>query len=199
MVVDPPWPQKAGPGFDGRAHDPVLGHNVGTGTNSKTRDLPYSTMSVQELGALAIADIVDEDAHLYLWVTNKHVENGYTTARAWGFRPVTLLTWCKAPMGLGLGGAFVQTTEHILFCRRGVDIRQARVDTTWWNWTRPYINGAPAHSVKPDAFLDIVELVSPGPYLELFARRSRSAWDHAGDELPGSVFIPGLRVAEVPA
>ena len=27
----------------------------------------------------------------------------YEVARAWGFRPSTLLTWCKAPMGSGLG------------------------------------------------------------------------------------------------
>ena len=32
-------------------------------------------------------------------------------------------------------------------------------------------------SQKPDAFLDIVETVSPGPYLELFARRNRLGWD----------------------
>ena len=38
------------------------------------------------------------------------------------------------------------------------------------------------HSAKPEAFLDLVERVSPGPYLEMFARRNRLGWDTWGDE-----------------
>ena len=38
------------------------------------------------------------------------------------------------------------------------------------------------HSAKPDAFYDLVESVSPGPYLELFARRQRLGWDTWGEE-----------------
>jgi N6-adenosine-specific RNA methylase IME4 len=186
IVADPPWPQNAGPGFDGRAHDTKVKRNVGTRTNSRTRPLAYSTMTVDEITALGVEAVADDDAHLYLWVTNKYIEAGYLIARAWGFKPVTLLTWCKKPMGLGMGGAFVQTTEHVLFCRRGAEIRSQRVDTTWWQWQRPYENGSPAHSVKPDAFLDVVEQASPGPYLELFARRARFGWDYWGDESLGT-------------
>ena len=36
--------------------------------------------------------------------------------------------------------------------------------------------------MKPEAFLDLVEAVSPGPYLELFARRNRLGWDTWGNE-----------------
>jgi N6-adenosine-specific RNA methylase IME4 len=39
-----------------------------------------------------------------------------------------------------------------------------------------------AHSQKPEAFLDLIERVSPGPYLELFARRNRLGWDTWGDQ-----------------
>ena len=38
------------------------------------------------------------------------------------------------------------------------------------------------HSVKPDAFYDLVERVSPGPYLDLFARRNRLGWHTWGNE-----------------
>lgn len=38
------------------------------------------------------------------------------------------------------------------------------------------------YSQKPEAFLDLVEQVSPSPYLELFARRQRLGWDTWGDE-----------------
>lgn len=49
-----------------------------------------------------------------------------------------------------------------------------RVDTTWWEWPRG------AHSVKPAAFMDVVEQVAPGPYVELFARQPRLGWDSWG-------------------
>ena len=179
IVVDPPWPQNAGPGFDGRAHDSRVKRNVGTRTNSRTRPLPYQTMSVEQIAALPVREVADDDAHLYLWLTNRHVPNGYEIAQAWGLRPVTLLTWCKPPMGAGLGGAFVQTTEFILFARRGKDVRRERCDTTWWQWSRGYdARGKPLHSAKPDAFLDVVEQISPEPRVELFARRARFGWDY---------------------
>ena len=51
-----------------------------------------------------------------------------------------------------------------------------RADGRWWQWKRG------KHSTKPEAFQDIVEQVSPGPFLELFARRQRDGWDSWGDE-----------------
>lgn len=51
---------------------------------------------------------------------------------------------------------------------------KAKADSTWWNWPRG------AHSAKPAAFYDLVERVSPGPYVELFARAPRLGWDHWG-------------------
>ena len=38
------------------------------------------------------------------------------------------------------------------------------------------------HSEKPELFMDMVEQMSPGPYLELFARRNRLGWDTWGNE-----------------
>jgi N6-adenosine-specific RNA methylase IME4 len=38
------------------------------------------------------------------------------------------------------------------------------------------------HSRKPEAFLDYIETISAGPYLELFARRQRIGWDTWGNE-----------------
>ncbi len=127
---------------------------------------------------MPIAHLADEVAHLYLWVPNKWVEQSYGLVRAWGFRAATLLTWTKQPHGSGPGGHFVQTTEFILFARRGVEGRNpaVRCDTTWFQWKRG------KHSEKPEAFLDVVESVSSGPYLELFARRNRLGWDTWGNE-----------------
>ena len=183
IVVDPPWSQMGGAGFDGRAHDTRVKRNVGTRTNSPSKPLPYPTLTLDEIKSLPVAGFAAEQSHLYLWATNHYVEQAYSVARSWGFRPVTLLVWTKPPMGLGLGGAFVQTTEFVLFARKGTEIRKARSDTSWWLFGRGYDHrGKPQHSTKPDAFYDVVERVSPGPYLELFARRQRLGWDTWGNE-----------------
>ncbi len=51
-----------------------------------------------------------------------------------------------------------------------------RTDGRWFQWPRG------RHSQKPEAFQDLVETVSPGPYLEMFARRQRLGWDTWGNE-----------------
>lgn len=126
--------------------------------------------------ALPVREWAAKDAHLYVWTINAYVEQTYELVRRWGFKPSTLLTWCKQPNGIGLGGTYSLTTEHCLFARRGTCKALQRVDTTWWLWARG------AHSAKPEAFLDIVERVSPGPRLEMFARRARFGWDYWGNE-----------------
>ena len=107
-------------------------------------------------------------------------------AEAWGFRFCQILVWAKTPMGIGPGGAFAQNAEFVPFCRKGSPGQKKRVDSVWFNWPRM---GA-AHSRKPEAFLDLVEQVSPGPYLELFARRQRLGWDTWGDEALNHVELP---------
>lgn len=186
IVADPPWAQMGGSPFDGRGYDTRVRRNVGARTNSPSRPLPYPTMTLAEIAALPVGDLAAEDAHLYLWATNRYLEQAYDVARGWGFRPVSTLVWCKPPMGEGLGGAYVQTNEFVIFARRGRDVRQRRCDRSWWIWSRPYdARGKPLHSAKPEAFQDQVEQMSPGPYLELFARRQRLGWDAIGNEIDG--------------
>jgi len=134
---------------------------------------------------------VNQQRYLYLWTTNGFLRDAFTVVDAWGFKFSTLLTWCKAPMGIGLGGAYTITTEFVLYARRGSLKPLQRWDSTWFPLKRPYNeNGAPAHSRKPDGFLDVVEQVSPGPYLEMFARRARLGWDYYGDESLGTAELP---------
>lgn len=161
IVADPPWEVRAGPDW---------------ASSGCSRPLTYPTMSVSEIAGLPVRDLAARGAHLYLWTINAYIVEAYEIAWAWGFRPSTLLVWAKAPNGLGLGGTFSLTTEYVLFARRGSLTAKTRHDSSWFQWKRG------EHSAKPDAFLDLVEQVSPGPYLELFARRQRLGWDTWGNE-----------------
>ncbi len=82
--------------------------------------------------------------------------------------------WAKTPRGIGPGGAFSNTTEFCHYARRGSLGYSDRIDTTWFSFPRR------GHSVKPPEFMDVIERVSPGPYVELFARAPRLGWDHWG-------------------
>lgn len=187
IVADPPWEQ---PDIGARTHS-TQGNWRGKWLGYVS-EIPYGRMSLDAIRALPVGDLAEDEAHLYLWTTNRFLEESWSVARAWGFKPSTMLTWCKAPMGLGLGGQFTITNEFVLFARRGKLAPLRRSDSTWWQWTRPYNeNGGPAHSRKPEAFLDLVEQVSPGPYLELFARRQRLGWDTWGNEAHCHVDLDG--------
>jgi N6-adenosine-specific RNA methylase IME4 len=144
--------------------------------------LPYETMTIEEIAALPVDALAAPNAHLYVWTTNRFIEETYDIVRVWGFRPAQLLVWCKPPMGVGFGGAFTTTTEFVVFARRGTLAHAARQDSSWWQWSRPYENGHIAHSAKPEAFLDLVEQVSPAPRLEMFSRRARLGWQTWGAE-----------------
>ena len=160
IVADPPWP------YD----------NQSWGVGAV--DSEYTTMTFEDIRDLPVAGLADRNAHLYLWVTNaKLLDYDYAVlVNAWGFSYKTLLTWHKTAC-LGIGHYFRGETEHVLFCTRGRGtIEPATRARNWFDAPRG------SHSAKPDAFYDLVERVSPGPYLELFARRQRLGWDTWGNE-----------------
>lgn len=174
IVVDPPW----------KVHRPPLFVGSGDFTKtSKNRRLPYETMSLAEIAALPVGLLAAENCHLYLWAINRYVEDSFRIVREWGFKPSTLLTWCKPSFGIGPGGAYAITTEFCLFARKGVGAYESRYPTSWWQWPRG------EHSAKPEAFLDVVEQVSPAPRLEMFARRDRLGWDTWGNESLGTAEV----------
>lgn len=190
IVADPPWDVKAGPG--GGAYVCENGRQLWQQVTTPSRPLPYPSMSVDEIAALEVP--AEPDAHLYLWTINRYVDHAYRVARSWGFEPSTLIVWAKTPMGGGLGGAWGISTEFVLFARRGALPAIGRVTGTWFNWKRPYdARGKPHHSAKPEGFYGLVEQVSPGPYLEMFARRHRLGWDVWGDEVDSDLALEAGR------
>lgn len=182
IVADPPWDQKAGP----------LRAGVGEGFvfdgAQVSQDLAYPTMGLEEIKALPVADIAQQDCHLYLWTTNKYLPAAFDVLKAWGFRYSTTIVWAKNLMGSGLGGTWRVSTEFVVFGYRGKVGKHGSVAGTWHNWKRPYDErGKPKGSAKPPEFAEAVEKASPGPYIELFARERRDGWSAWGNEVASDV------------
>lgn len=157
IVADPPW------GYEGASapwRHAVKDH--------------YDLMTLGDIKSLPVDRLADRNAHLYLWAVLPMMEQAFDVIRAWGFKPSTVLTWCKN--GPGLGGGFRGNTEHLIVARRGNLPFKALGSGTW------FVAKRQAHSAKPEMFLDIVEEMSHAPYLELFARRQRLGWDTWGNE-----------------
>lgn len=142
--------------------------------------LQYPVMPIEEIAALDVVRHSHYDAHLWLWTTNMFMEHAHWVMRTWGFEPMTILTWCKTQPGVG--NYLRNNTEHCILGSRGFpQVPEHKPMSTWYTWPRG------KHSEKPDAFYDIVEQVSPGPYLEVFARRQRLGWDVWGNEVDSHV------------
>jgi N6-adenosine-specific RNA methylase IME4 len=160
IVIDPPW-----------RYDNVA-------TRGAAED-HYPTMSQEQLFDLDIP--AADDAHLYLWVTNSFFEDGFALMRHWGFTYKTCLTWCKPQ--IGMGNYFRSTTEHVLFGVRG------RLPTLRNDVPTHFVANRTKHSAKPESFYDLVEACSPGPWLEMFARRQRLGdWHVRGNETSGETW-----------
>lgn len=143
----------------------------------------YSTMSLETIKALPVADHVAKNAHLYLWVPNALLPEGLEVMRAWGFRYVSNIIWAKrrkdgGPDGRGVGFYFRNVTEILLFGVRG-SLRTLAPARSQVNMVETRKR---EHSRKPDEFYPLIEACSPGPYLEMFARRAEPGWFAFGDE-----------------
>lgn len=175
IVADPPWPVVG----DSKAlFRPWCGKG---GRRGRDTLFPYEVQSYEWIDGLPVADVAEADAHLYLWVPAKLNREGVgvRTVRAWGFECVSEIVWEKPNFGLG---KFPRPQHEILLvCRRGT--LAFRVDNVGsvQRWRQTYENGK-RHSAKPEAAIDLVEQASPGPYMELFARRQRMGWDVWGNE-----------------
>ncbi|MGQ0765964.1 MAG: MT-A70 family methyltransferase [Gemmatimonadota bacterium] len=146
----------------------------------------YGTMSLDDIMELPVAQVVQERAHLYLWVPNALILEGLEVMRRWGFVYKTNLVWYKTrkdggPDGRGVGFYFRNVTELLLFGSRGLNNRTRSAGRTQ---TNIIVSRKREHSRKPDQQYELIERCSPGPYLEMFARHHRDQWCQWGDEAP---------------
>src|SRR5262252_7278137 len=174
IVADPPWP------YEGFASDPTSGRSLPPSRREHVRVefMPYRELSLTEIAALPVADLADSDCRLFLWTTNRYLPDAHNLIRVWRFKYVQLLVWHKTGNPSPFGGSIAPNhAEYLLVAVTGKPKLLGRLPTN--------VIGVAAqrlHSQKPEHFLDMVEMVSPGPYVELFARRHRLGWDVWGDQ-----------------
>ncbi|TPW78535.1 DNA methyltransferase [Schumannella sp. 10F1B-5-1] len=185
----PPLPSIAG-GFQTVYADPPWQFQNRTGKVApEHRRLDrYSTMTLDTIKALPVADHVAKNAHLYLWVPNALLPEGLAVMEAWGFRYVSNIIWAKrrkdgGPDGRGVGFYFRNVTEILLFGVRG-SLRTLAPARSQVNMVETRKR---EHSRKPDEFYPLIEACSPGPFLEMFARRAQPGWHAFGDEAADEV------------
>lgn len=174
IIADPPWAQ----GMVGKFTRPRSG---------PPRALPYPTMTVEAIKALPVAALADTGAHLWLWTTNAFLAPAFEVLAAWGFTYLTTITWVKPS---GCGAWFAGTTQHCLFgyYRRCVFPGRRYAPT--------HFHAAPKrHSQKPEQFYGLVEEVSAGPRVELFARRLRLGYSGIGNAIDGQDIGAALATA----
>lgn len=160
--TDPPWRHK----------DQLPGAKRGAGRN-------YRTMSVEEICAIEPPPLLP-DAYLFLWRVSSLVEEAYRVVRAWGFVPKSEVVWEKVTKtGLpwfGMGRHVRAAHETAILAVRG------RPRPLFRNVRSRFSAQVGEHSAKPEFFYrQVVERLSPGPYVETFSRRERQGWTCIGD------------------
>jgi N6-adenosine-specific RNA methylase IME4 len=157
LVADPPW--KFGDSLPGR----------GRGASKHYPCMTLPTLRAFELPPMAANSL------LFMWRVAAMQADALELAAAWGFTPKTEIVWHKltatGKTHFGMGHYARASHESCLVCVRG----------------RPVIRSHSIRSVfsseKPSAFFSLVEELSDGPYVELFARRHRVGWQCLGNEL----------------
>ncbi len=142
----------------------------------------YCTMDVRDICSEPVQSLVDQSAHLHLWTTNAFLEQAFTVMRSWGFEFKSCLVWVKPTIGMG---NYWRVSHEFLLFGIGGHLRFRRNDLPSWVQ-------APRtrHSKKPFIFRELIESVSPGPYLELYGREEQHGadWTVYGNQVERRLF-----------
>lgn len=155
-------------------------------------------MTTEEICALPVANLADDDAVLFLWSCWPVLPDSLKVIEAWGFEYKSLAwVWIKSnPTGfgffMGMGYFTRANSEPCLIATRG-------------KLPKPTDRGilsliyAPVleHSRKPDDQYRKIEALYPASLypkrLELFARRPWPGWDVWGNEVESTITLESVR------
>jgi len=148
----------------------------------------YNTMQYNDIKALPVSQIADQNAVLFLWCTWPMLVEGIDLINAWGFIYKTGFPWVKIKsvskdlwgkleikVGYGIGFWVRGATEMVLIGTKG---SPAPSKHGFIGLLSPNL----FHSRKPESLYEYIETLE-GPYLELFARSKRKDWTSWGNEV----------------
>lgn len=190
-IIDPPWEYA-----NTSKHEKLRGYSTGH---------EYPSLTTDELAKLPIARMMQ---YGFIWTTGPFTEDAYRLIRSWGMEPVTSIYWVKTSEIYTDGKeAFPETEEEKAMTPE--QWKEIKFKPTYGvgYWFRGCVEpiilfkspNAPSirtnevgllspngrHSRKPSSLHDLIEEFFPGPYIELFGRRSRKGWTVLGDQAPG--------------
>lgn len=163
----------------------------------------YDCMEIEDIWALPVADIADENCMLAMWATFPLLPEAIETCRRWGFRYVTVgHVWIKLNKSVGLRtiidlakDVFLSTgywsrsnAEIVIFASRGSPQRKSR--------SVRQVVFAPRgrHSEKPLVFRRHLEdLIVADRRVELFCRRKPTEGWHAWGNQVGALETDAIR------
>lgn len=176
----------------------------------------YNTMTLDELKALPIKDIADDNAVLFMWFTGAMTKEAIEVLESWGFKLKTTkgFTWIKLNKNydsilarfliilrlpfievlqkisfFGLGNHTRSNTEDCLIAVKGKGLE--RLDKAVSQVIYAPIG---KHSEKPqEARIRLDRLYGDVPRIELFARGNIDSWDVWGNECDNSVDLEVIK------
>lgn len=166
ILADPPWRFRT----------------WGEHNQKKSASRHYVLMEQPDIDALPVASLAAKDCALFMWVIDAMIPHALTTGKAWGFTYKTVaFVWAKTSRNgekfpIGTGYWTRANPELCLLFTRGSPKRLSAGER------KLIVAPRREHSRKPDEQYDRIERLVAGPYLELFARQSRSGWTSWGNQ-----------------
>lgn len=172
IYADPPWKYKSGrlPCLPEKRPDTC---SVG---------YYYPTMDLESIKALPVKEICGKDCVLFLWATTPAIQEAFEVMTAWGFRYKTMITWEKTNNDC-MGYWFRTCTEHLIVAVKGKVKAFRNMSRTCYHEKRS------KHSKKPEYFYRLIEQVTKGKRLEMFARQKVDGWDIWGNEVESDISL----------
>ncbi len=176
--------------------DPPWEYKDKCNSGERGAEFKYPCMSMEELKALPVGELADEDCAMLCWATWPLLPNIFREGlfEAWGFTYRTIgFIWIKMiksegsllrsnRLKLGMGNYSRSNSEPCLLATRG---KPKRIDAGVQSVVVAPIG---EHSAKPvEVHRRIERLFGDVPRIELFARRKRKGWDHWGNQVESDV------------
>jgi N6-adenosine-specific RNA methylase IME4 len=147
----------------------------------KSPQAHYNTMTLEDIAALPVGDLADQNCLLWMWATAPLLHEQIRIMAGWGFKFTTSGVWVKTTvtgkLSFGTGYVLRNCHEPFLIGSRGEpSVNSRSVRST-------ILAPAREHSRKPDeAYAAAKALIPYGRAADVYSRETREGWESFGDQ-----------------